>query len=62
MMTQTSEMPRSLWREQADRWLNAQDIPARENYGDEPAADREPDPPPPAAAALPPWPRVLPGL
>jgi hypothetical protein len=60
MITQTSKMPQSLWREQADRWLNAQDIPAPRIF-DEPDDDHEPDPPP-AAPALRPWPRVFPGL
>jgi hypothetical protein len=61
MMTQTREMPRSLWREQANRWLNTQDIPAPKVHDDDPDDDRDPDPPP-AAPALRPWPRVFPGL
>jgi len=62
MIVQTNnEMPQSLWRKQADRWLNL-------SYSDAPTgsyeqADKDDDPdPPPAAPAMRPWPRVFPGL
>ena len=62
MMTQTSEMLRSLWREQADRWLNVKDTHAPTVNCNQPDDDRDPDPPPPAAPSMRPWPRVFPGL
>lgn len=62
MTVQTnSEMPQSLWREQADLWLNFSHAGAPTVSFDQPDEDDDPDPPP-AAPALRPWPRVFPGL
>jgi hypothetical protein len=60
MTSQTShDTPQSLWRAQADRWLSfaPDEPPAANTTRDDPEHD-----PPPAAPAMPPWPRVVPGL
>jgi hypothetical protein len=61
MTVQTDATPRSLWREQADRWLDFSPAEPPSAVVDRPDDDLDPDPPP-AAPALRPWPRVVPGL
>jgi hypothetical protein len=58
-----NETPRSLWREQAKRWLNCPQVGApKDSFGPSPD-DPDPDPdPPPAAPAMRAWPRVFPPL
>jgi len=57
------EAPRSLWGEQAARWLDFKQTEASPVSIEQSDEDHNPDPdPPPIAPAMRPWPRIFPGL